>query len=210
MRSLLLVCLLLLLVAPLSAASPSLSFEPEAVLAQGITPKGRVVWFSVAREISRQSATVVPRIEQVADDDGDGAVRLDLGKEVPLRSVWFAVDLETGESGVAAPEGFPLLEGDLAGRAIPAALNRLELDRGLVYLVLVRPGVGAWKLRAGDGGASDEDGQPDGTLRAALAGLEGIDPTTPPPPERFSPSDLLLVIDPTRMEYLRFRVGREK
>lgn len=210
MRSVLPVCLVLLLAEPLSAAPPSLSFEPEAVLAQGISPKGRVVWFSVAREISRQAATVVPRIEQAADDDGDGAVRLELGKEVPLRSVWFAVDLETGEAGVAAPEGFPLLEGDLAGRAIPAALNRLELQHGFVYLVLVRPGLGAWKLRAGDGGASDEDGQPDGTLRAALPSLEGIDPTTPPPPERFSPGDLLLVIDPNRMEYLRFRVGREK
>lgn len=206
MKALSLVCLLLL-AAPLSAAPPELSFEADAVLARGVTPKGTVVWFSVAREISRQSATVVPRMEQKADEDGDGVVRLEPGRDVPLRSIWFAVDLETGEAAVAAPEGFPLQEGDLAGKAIPAALNRLDLQSGFVYLVLVRPGVGAWRLRAGDGGASDEDGEPDGTLRAALASLEGIDPSTPPPPERFSPSDLLLVIDPNRMEYLRFQAG---
>lgn len=212
MRTLPLICLLLL-AAPLPASPatpPELSFEAGAVLARGVTPKGRIVWFSVAREISRQSATIVPRIEQKADEDGDGVVRLELDQELPLRSIWFAVDLETGESAVAAPEGFPLLEGGLAGKAIPAALNRLDLQSGFVYLVLVRPGVGAWRLRAGDGGASDEDGQPDGTLRAALASLEGIDPSTPPPPERFSPSDLLLVIDPNRMEYLRFRAGGDR
>jgi len=90
---------------------------------------------------------------------------------VPLRSIWFAVDLATGETGVATPPDFPLLEMDLPGEAIPAALNRLELRRRFAYLLLVRPGVGAWQLRVGDGGESDEDGEPDGTLRAALSDL---------------------------------------
>lgn len=206
MKSLSLACLLLM-ATPAVAAPPALTFEPQAVAASGITPKGRVVWFSVAREISRRAATIVPRIEQVADDDGDAKVRLDLGQDVPQRSIWFAVDLETGEAGVATPEDFPLLEAELPARAIPAALNRLDLERQFVYVVLVRPGVGAWKLRAGDGGASDEDGQPDGTLRAALASLESIGPSPAPPPERFSPKDLLLVIDPNRMEFLRLQVG---
>lgn len=205
MKSLLFVCLLAI-AAPALAAPPILTFEPQAVAASGITPKGRVVWFSVAREISRRASSIVPHIEQAADDDGDGQVRFDLGQDVPVRSIWFAVDLETGEAGVATPEDFPLLEAELPARAIPAALNRLDLERQFVYLVLVRPGVGAWKLRVGDGGASDEDGEPDGTLRAALASLEGIGPSPAPPPERFSPKDLLLVIDPNRMEFLRFQV----
>ena len=95
MRILSLACLLLL-AAPLAASSaspatpPELTFEAGAVLARGVTPKGRLVWFSVAREISRQSATIVPRIEQKADEDGDGVVRLELGQDVPLRSM--AVD----------------------------------------------------------------------------------------------------------------------
>jgi hypothetical protein len=206
MKSLFVVCLLWM-AAPLFGAPPVLIFEPQAIVASGVTPKGRVVWFSVAREISRRAATIVPRIEQAADDDGDGKVRLDLGQDVPLRSIWFAVDLETGEAGVAAPEDFPLLEAELPARAIPPALNRLDMERQFVYLVLVRPGAGAWKLRVGDGGASDEDGRPDGTLRAALASLEGIGQSPAPPPERFSPKDLLLVIDPNRMEFLRLQVG---
>jgi hypothetical protein len=203
MQSLFVACFLLIAV-PAAAVPPVLSFEAQAVTAAGITPKGRVVWFSIAREISRQSATIVPRIELVTD--GDGKIRFSLSQEVPVRSIWFAVDLETGEAGVAAPEVFGLQEVEFPARAIPAALNRLDLDRRFVYAVLVRPGVGAWKLRVGDGGASDEDGQADGTLRASLARLEGIGSSPLPPPAHVSPRDLLLVIDPNSMEFLRFQV----
>ncbi len=207
MKALALGFFLLALAAPLSAAPPEISFEPDAVVARGITPKGQAVWFSVAREISRRSTNVVPRHAVEVDDDGDGSVRLELGQEVPLRSIWFAVDLATGESAVAIPEGFPLLEMDLPGGAIPAALNRLDLQRRFVYLLLVRPGVGAWQLRVGDGGASDEDGEPDGTLRAALSNLAPVQEDGPPAPERFSPRDVLLVIDPERMESATVRIG---
>jgi len=202
---------LVLLAAPLAAAAPpEISFEPDAVVASGISPKGQAVWFSVAREISRQSTNIVPRHAIGADEDGDGVVRLELGQEVPLRSIWFAVDLATGETGVAVPEGFPLLEMDLPGEAIPAALNRLDLQRRFAYLVLVRPGVGAWQLRVGDGGASDEDGEPDGTLRASLSRLTPVEEGGPTAPERFSPRDVLLVIDPERMESATVRIGDHK
>ena len=199
--------LVLLAAAPLSAAPPEISFEPGAVLARGITPKGQAVWFGVAREISRRSINVVPRHAVTSDEDGDGTVRLELGQEVPLRSVWFVVDLATGEAAVATPEGFPLVEMNLPGNAIPAALNRLDLERRFAYLVLVRPGTGAWQLRIGDGGASDEDGEPDGTLRAALSSLTPVQEGGPPPPERFSPRDVLLILDPERLKFSMVRIG---
>jgi hypothetical protein len=199
---------LVLLAVPLSAATPpQISFEPEAVVARGISPKGQAVWFSVAREISRRSTNVVPRHAIVADEDGDGTVRLELEQEVPLRSIWFVVDLATGETAVAVPEGFPLLEMELPRRAIPAALNRLDLERRMAYLLLVRPGVGAWQLRVGDGGASDDDGEPDGTLRATLSSLTPVKEGGPPPPDHFSPRDVLLVIDPERMESATVKIG---
>ncbi len=188
------------------AAPPAVSFEAHSVAASGVTPRGKVVWFSIAREIDRQSARIVPRIELATDDDGDGEVRFDLAREVPARSIWFAVDLATGEAGVATPDELGLQEVELPARAIPAALNRLDLDRRFVYIVLVRPGVGAWTLRVGDGGAADDDGQPDGNLRAALARLEGIGPSPLPPPARVLPRDLVLIIDPNRMDFMRFQV----
>ena len=190
-----------------AAAPPVVTLERQAVVASGLTPKGRAVWFSVAREISRRAAAIVPRILLVTDEDGDGKVRLDLDKDVPLQSIWFAVDLETGQAGVTAPEGFDLQEAALPARAIPAALNGLDLDRRVLYAVLIRPGAGAWMLRAGDGGASDDDGEPDGTLRARLASFQGLGASPLPPPARVTARDLLLVIDPNRMDFLRFLVG---
>lgn len=207
MRAILIASCLMFGPAVAAAEPPAVSFEPEAVVASGLTPKGQVIWFSVARETSRRATTVVPRIEARSDDDGDGTVRLELDREVPRKSIWFAVDLATGESAVATPEGFPKIERDLPGKAVPAALNRLELERQFAYLVLVRPGVGAWSLRVGDGGESDQDGEPDGILRAALAGLVPVGETGSRPPERFSPKDVLLIIDPDRMEYSAVRIG---
>ena len=143
MRPGLLVCLLLLAL-PVAAAEPAeISFEKEAVVASGLTAKGKAVWFSLAREISRNATTIVPRIEIRSDDDGDGEVRLELDREVPRKSIWFAVDLTTGEMAVATPGSFPRIDKDLPARAIPAALNRLELDRQFAYVVVIRPGVGA-------------------------------------------------------------------
>lgn len=207
MRPCLLACLSLLLTPPLAAAPLTVTFEPSAVAVSGITPKGQAVWFSIAREVSRNATAIVPRIEILPDDDGDGTVRLELARDVPRRSIWFAVDLATGETAVATPAGFPKVGMTLPAKAVPAALDRLELERQLAYLVVVRPGVGAWMLRVGDGGASDEDGEPDGTLRAALTNLSSLKADGPPPPERFSPKDVVLIIDPNRMESSAVRIG---
>jgi hypothetical protein len=137
------------------------------VTASGLTPGGRVVWFGVMRE-SNQGALDWSHLEQIATDSGGtGSIQLDLGKPVPAQSVWFAVDLASGAFAVGAPADYPLRPFDLPAHAIPAALNRLELARRLLVLVLVRPGVGAWTLRVGDGGPGDADGVADGFLGAA-------------------------------------------
>lgn len=46
-----------------------------------------------------------------------------------------------------------------------------------------------------------------GTLRAALSSLTPVEEGGPPAPERFSPRDVLLVIDPERMESAAVRIG---
>ncbi len=192
---------------PAPSPGPAISFDSGGVTATGVTPKGRIVWFSVAREFSRHALTIVARQEIVADEDGDGAVRFKLEGEVPEQSYWFAVDLESGAYAVAAPAGYELRRADLPERALPAELAHFELDRPFVYAVLVRPKVGAWRLRAGDGGEADEDGAPDGTLRARLQALESLG-ESPPPPEKLAPGDLLLVVDPNEMEILTAELGR--
>ncbi|HYO15100.1 MAG TPA: hypothetical protein VE685_18045 [Thermoanaerobaculia bacterium] len=187
---------------PPAPARPVISLEPEAVVASGCTPRGRVVWFGVAREISEHAATIVRREEILTDDDGDGTVRFELGREVPFQSIWVAVDLENGAWTAATPEGFPLREFSLPGRGAVRGQGRpdwIETTRGYVHLLVVRPGQGAWGFRAGDGGAGDDDGESNGVLAASLARLRGVG-ASPAAPERFDPRDLWIVVDPTRME----------
>lgn len=180
-----------------------LAFEANAVVATGVPPGGQVVWFAVAREIAQRSATIVRREEIAADDDKDGAVRFELGRPVPLQSIWVAVDLASGAAAVATPEGYPLRRVDLPGGATGHGGGKpdwVEDDRGLVEILLVRPGQGAWGATVGDGGQADGDGAYDGRLMAPLDRLRGVGAAAPAPPEHFSPRDVVVVIDPNRME----------
>lgn len=197
--------LLVVLVWPsLLAADPSIEIEEGALAVSGITPKGEVVWFGVARETSEYSATVVRRDLVLADEDGDGKVRLELGRPVPVFSVWIAVDLATGAWAAAAPEGSTAAEVPAThrprGRGEPGRPDWVEIQRDYVEVAVIRPGEGAWGLTLGDGGQDDGDGAPDGRLTASLARMRGLG-HSPAAPERFSPRDVVAVIDPNRMEF---------
>ena len=189
-----------------AAVEPVISFAPEAVTVSGLTPGGKVVWFSVAREIAERTATLVRREKIAADEDGDGAVTLELGRPVPFQSIWVAVDLATGASAVAVPEGYPLrlieLPGHSAGRGGGGQPDWVEDGRGFVEILLVRPGEGGgvWGATVGDGGEADDDGAYDGRLVVSLARLRGVGSISLAAPERFSPRDVLVIIDPNRME----------
>jgi hypothetical protein len=197
--------LLVLALCPGAAAAvePTISIEPQAIVASGLTPGGQVVWFGVARQIAERTATLVRRERIATDDDKDGSVRLELGQPVPFQSIWVTVDLATGAAAVAVPEGYPLRQVDLPGRDLHAGGGKpdwVEDDRGYVEILLVRPGEGAWVATVGDGGAEDDDGAYDGRLVASLAHLHGVGASPAGGPQRFSPRDLVVVIDPNRME----------
>jgi hypothetical protein len=68
---------------------------------------------------------------------------------------------------------------------------------------------GAWAATVGDGGESDDDGAYDGRLRASLAGMRGVGDKPAEPPQRFNPRDLVVVIDPNRMEVSVHKVAED-
>jgi hypothetical protein len=185
-------------------AAPQITFQETAVVASGLPPGGKVVWFGVAREISERVATIVRREKISADEDNDGAVRFEVGKKVPFQSIWVVVDLATGKPAVAVPEGYSLssvpLPAQNLGRGEASEPDWLQDTRGYVEILLIRPGEGAWGATVGDGGRDDDDGAQDGRLRASLPRLRGVGPSPPTPPERFKTGDVVLVIDPNRME----------
>jgi hypothetical protein len=198
---------------PSGPPGPAITFDKSSVAVAGISPKGKAVLFSVAREVADDDvATVVRRSQVLPDDDGDGGVKLDLGHDVPFRSVWVAVDLATGQVAAAAPEGYPLRLVNWRGVGIVRGnshADRVEDARAFAEVLLVRPGAGAWQLTVGDGSAGDDDGAADGKIAAALDRMTPV-AGTDPPPARFDPKDVVVLIDPNRMELTVVQAGDPK
>lgn len=191
---------------PSGPAPPEISFQPGSVTVEGVTAQGQVVWYSVAREVAEDEvATIVRRSGVRVDEDGDGKVSWALEGEVPLRSIWVAVELATGRVAVATPEGYPLRRVGWRGRGLERdealGADRVEDLRTYADVLLVRPGEGAWRLTVGDGSEQDDDGAADGKIAVALdrmRSVEGIAEAVPP--ARFGPKDVVVLVDPNRME----------
>jgi hypothetical protein len=191
-----------------AAAAPALTYEEQAVVVSGVTPQGQVVWFSLAKQIEGYMAHFVTRRDLLADTDGDGVVRFELDRTVPLQSIWVAVDLASGEAVVGTPEGYPLRDASEPpghGRGEPGRPDWVTTGRQMLELLVVRPGQGAWTASLLDGGGDDDDHGADGRLTASLARLHAVG-ASPAPPERFQGKDLVFALDPDRMEIVSERV----
>jgi hypothetical protein len=208
---------------PQPAPELVLELEAGALVARGASPNAEVAFFGVAKAIEHYSATVFRRHEVVADADGDGEVRWELDREIPTASVWVAVDLASGKLALAAPPLSPY--GELAlpesgvGRGEGGRPDWVELDgRVSLDLFLARPGNpgtdrgidrGAWAVRVGDGGPDDDDGESDRRLVTSLARLLPVSgsPGSPGAPGHLAAGDVLVLVDPDRMEIAVRTIG---
>lgn len=182
---------------------PKIAFEAKAVAASGLTPGETVVWFGVERRVDPDFSTEVVRHAEVGTAGADGTARLALGREVAVRSVWVAMDLEKGEFAVAAPEGYRIARPEKPATRLAVQsgdqADRFLDERPYLMGLAVRPGEGAWVFAGGDGGDRDEDGQSDGRLSFALDGFDPL-PGSPAAPAKAQAEDLWFVVDPRRME----------
>ena len=189
---------------------PSIAFEAQSAVASGLTPSGPVVWFGVARESAEGVATIVRR-DRLDKADALGVARVDLDRDIPFKSIWVALDLTTGLAAIATPANFPLVQVDLplsdllAGGADSALADAIQSGRDAVEVLLVRPGSGAWGLTVGRGGVNDESGG-DGPMRVSLTHLKPIG-ASPAPPSKLSAKDVVILIDPNRLEIASLRVA---
>jgi hypothetical protein len=190
-------------------AEVEVSFGDSAVHAEGLTSGGTAVVFAVARTrdgwLRRVSQFALP-----VAVDASGSASVELPEAVPPMSIWAVADLATGEVGVGFPEGMeglPLLEDDGTPMTVGLVVSgRILAGVAEADILVVRPGVGAWRLHVGDGGLSDEDGFPNGALQVQLANMipmiEGSGPL-----HGVRPGDSIVLIDPREMAYLAERVG---
>ncbi len=192
-------------------SQPTITAVPKGLLAQGITPGGRAIWWSVAHERPDSFVTIVYRLEEQTDTDLDGKVGFAFDGPLPEASLWLAIDVATGGYATYAPEDFGVTEDALppeaaiegSGRAPSDAFR--EVARPLVNVLLVRAGQGAWSLRAGDGGATDQDGV-DGELSFTIDSMTPVG-TSPVAPSRYARGDRLLSIDIDQLELSSLVVG---
>ena len=178
----------------------------------GATAGGEVQVFGLWRQRHVTWSEVGRVFEQVTDSDADGAVTWSLGREIPIASALFAVDLATGAWGVAVPPGFP-------PRVLPPAAIRLASDGSsfsvaadAVELLVVRPGQGSWSLRARDGGPVDTAITQDGSIALSLGQLEPRnDEPGLTPPQAFRDGDLLFGIGTNSLKiFVEVIAGEEK
>jgi hypothetical protein len=181
--------------------APTITIGKKGLVAQGITPGGRAIWWSVAHEHPDSFVTIVHRLEEQTDADLDGIVLFEHEGELPDASIWVAVDVTTGTYGSFAPVDFGVTETSLppesaqtgvAGRDPADAF--LEMAHPMIDVLLVRAAQGAWDLRVGDGGDADQDGGIEGEISFPIDGMAPIG-ASPAAPARYADGDLLLSID---------------
>ncbi|HEX3555794.1 MAG TPA: hypothetical protein VIA62_21460 [Thermoanaerobaculia bacterium] len=181
----------------------TITFEESAVVASGLSPGKTVIWFGVERRLDAEYSSRLAQRYLVGTAAADGTARFVLDQPVAHRSIWTAVDLDTGGFAVAAPPGYRLnrLKNPPCrlGPGLASRPDEILDDRPYLMGLVVRPAVGAWSFVGGDGGARDEDGVNDGHLRFALSKLDPL-PGSPAAPARATGVDLWFVIDPQRME----------
>ncbi|HEX6900064.1 MAG TPA: hypothetical protein VF789_10140 [Thermoanaerobaculia bacterium] len=181
---------------------PRIAFEDEAVVASGLTPGKTVAWFGVERIVDPDLAAELVQHSNAKTAGADGVSRLELKHPVAQRSLWVAVDVETGDFVVASPDGYQIRRRPRPSRLAAGQGGRPdEIEDGPSYLfgLMVRPGEGAWIFRGGDGAPLDADGETDGRVRFALDGLEPL-PGSPAPPARTRGTDLWFVVDLLKMQ----------
>lgn len=201
--------------APALHAAPVVILSGRSLVAEGLTPEGRAVVFTIGKPPGHLMA-VTSRLDAMIEADAAGVASLELPAAIAERSVWVVVDVESGEVALASPEGFPLRQVEFPGRGVGQSRRFLRDERRFLEILVVRPAAavpagkdaasesGAWGRSFGDGGEDDGDGELDGKIEAVLERLRPIGESPALPPEILMPGDVVVAVDPVTLEiYLK-------
>ncbi|HEX2836055.1 MAG TPA: hypothetical protein VHW00_23825 [Thermoanaerobaculia bacterium] len=174
--------------------------EERQVRVTGITPDHQAIVFSVGIGSIGNTPALTREARALTDDDGDGTVELTVHR-LPSRSVWVAIDVESGDVAVATPDGSLPATLPRPENAWLAGQERVAISRSYVEAVVVRPAVGAWAARLADGGSRDADSLRNGISTFRLDAMQRIGGTENGPPLA-QPNDILIVADPQTLELI--------
>jgi hypothetical protein len=192
------------------AAAMTLTVDPEGVTVAGVPAGSRVLLFGVGREPRRYQSAIRRWTEVLADDDRDGVVRF--SSAVTNKSIWVAVDLDTGESVAGTGPGYPRREittGFGLKRNDTGQLSKLENARGIAELLIVRPGRGAWRLSAVKSSAVDDARDNPSLMRLDAASFRAVSGVLSDDLRYLRRGDVLAMIDPRVMEFYVVQVSED-
>lgn len=186
----------------------SLEFTPERITATGAKHGARVLFFGIARVNDGYYSHVVRHKTIVSDDDRDGIVTLELNGGVPFKSIWAAIDLESGAYLIGTPPGYPQrVKGTEAPvKRVDGRLERIETSGGTAELLVVRRNVGAWHLTVIKDSPLDANRWTEEPIAVDVRKLKSIDREVATPTE-LQHGDVVIAIDPQWME---LRAGEVK
>ena len=127
-----------------------------SVVVEGLEAGGQAVLIGAAREPLPGAVQVQVWTELISDEKGDGVATYDLGRDLPERSAWTAVEVSTGAAGSLSPVATPQLASVLGPESFDVDAVTGHPAVGLEWATLdlsgVRSGGGVWGQKAGDAG----------------------------------------------------------
>jgi hypothetical protein len=130
--------------------------------------------------------------------------------DVPLRSIWMAVDMSSGAYGAASPAGYPATRVTLSSEHLKQTLGsditQLAFPGTLVQFIVIRPGLGAWRGTAGLHGPDDEGTDSEKPALSILK-LTGEDQTSGPAPKNLKKGDVVFAVNSFTAQYGIAQIG---
>ncbi|HEX8172205.1 MAG TPA: hypothetical protein VF824_16845 [Thermoanaerobaculia bacterium] len=187
---------------PLSAAV-TLTFEPAAVIASGITPGAKTMWMVVSYEPKHAGYVITDDSFALVDSDNDGVVRFEYtnpAHPIANQSVWVVVDLESRQfkGGTPAdPQGSNILT--LPAASITRRLSTSDASvsnsgRAVAFWCVRASLSDAWRAISDDATATDMDNLPNRRVSSRLRSMQAVD-TTAAAPDDFAANDIIVAVD---------------
>lgn len=195
------------------APTLTMTVNASTVTISGATPHGKVIFFGVGRFIDHTTVTVRRLDQTVVDDDGDGVVTVDIGGPVPWKSIFAAVDFQSGRYVLGTPNAamFPLITLDVKVNPLaedsPGVVKHIVVHRRVCEVLHVRPGVGAWSQILAAGNQFDEAHAGNGDVKANVAAGIAVGTAMPAAPDTFAKGDVVVLIERQRMQVWAATVG---
>jgi hypothetical protein len=186
-----------------AAAQPVIQIAETQVVATGMTPGGRVAWFAFARERTDWTSRVLHWEGASGLADASGQTVLNLGRPVPVKSIFVAIDMSTGAFAASSPPAYPWaahvpfpVDG-LAFGADQVSVVSLRDSHEELEVLVVRPQVGAWRATV------RHDDEALGGTPGVLVNFSAFSPwgASPASLGPLRSGDVIVAIDPNRIEY---------